>query len=176
VALLRTIRGATPKIDPTAFVAETAVLTGDVTIGPGASVWYGVVMRGDSAPIVIGARTNVQDNTVVHADADAPTTVGDDVSIGHAALIHGTTIGDGALIGMGAILLSHSRVGAGALVAAGSLVPEGADVPAGQLAMGTPAQARRPVRDSEREMLVEAARHYHVLGGEYRAARAAEED
>jgi carbonic anhydrase/acetyltransferase-like protein (isoleucine patch superfamily) len=96
VAVVRSIRGATPRIDPSAYVAETAVLTGDVTIGPGASVWYGVVMRGDTAPIVVGARSNVQDNVVVHADPGAPTTIGEDVTIGHAAIVHGTTVGNGS--------------------------------------------------------------------------------
>lgn len=172
MAVIRSILGATPRIDPTAFVAETAVLTGDVTIGPGASVWYGVVMRGDSAPIMIGARSNVQDNTVVHADADAPTTIGSDVTIGHGAIIHGTTIGDGSLIGMGAILLSHSTIGEAALVAAGSLVAERMTIAGGQLAMGSPARPRRELRADEREALLEPARHYYKLSREYLRARA----
>jgi carbonic anhydrase/acetyltransferase-like protein (isoleucine patch superfamily) len=175
MGLIRSIRGATPRVDPSAYVAETAVLTGDVTIGPGASVWYGVVMRGDTAPIVIGARSNVQDNVVVHADPGAPTTIGEDVTIGHAAIIHGTTVGNGTLIGMGAILLSHCSVGAQALVAAGSLIPERMTIESGQLAMGSPARPRRALADAERAALLEPARHYFELSREYLRASAGEE-
>jgi carbonic anhydrase/acetyltransferase-like protein (isoleucine patch superfamily) len=156
-------------------VAATAVLTGDVTIGPGASVWYGVVMRGDTAPIVIGARSNVQDNVVVHADPGAPTTIGADVTIGHAAIVHGTTVGDGSLIGMGAILLTHSSIGPHALVAAGSLVAERMSIEGGQLAMGAPARPRRALSDAEREALLEPARHYFDLSREYLRVESGEE-
>jgi carbonic anhydrase/acetyltransferase-like protein (isoleucine patch superfamily) len=175
VAVVRSIRGATPRIDPSAYVAETAVLTGDVTIGPGASVWYGVVMRGDTAPIVVGARSNVQDNVVVHADPGAPTTIGEDVTIGHAAIVHGTTVGNGSLIGMGAILLTHSSVGSHAMVAAGSLVAERMSIESGQLAMGSPARPRRALSEAEQESLLAPARHYYTLSREYRLAELGEE-
>ena len=168
--------GVTPRIDPTAFVAPTAVITGDVTIGAEASVWYGVVIRGDAAPVTIGARSNVQDNSVIHCDEDAPTCIGQDVTIGHAAIIHGTTVGDGSLIGMGAILLSQSSVGAGALVAAGSLVTERMSIEAGQLAMGAPARPRRALTATERAKLRASAEHYVERGRAYRAAHGEQEE
>lgn len=169
MGLIVTIRGHTPKIAPDVFVAETAVVTGDVEIGPGSSIWYGVVIRGDSAPIRIGARVNIQDNATVHADPDAPVSIGDDVSIGHAAIVHGATIGAGSLIGMGAMLLSRSSVGAGAMVAAGALVVEDATVGAGQLVMGAPARPRRELTLDDIEAIAGPARHYFALSREYLA-------
>lgn len=161
------IRGKTPRIAEDVFVAETAVITGDVEIGPGSSIWYGVVIRGDSAPIRIGARVNIQDNSVVHADPDAPCTIGDDVSVGHAAIVHGATVGAGTLIGMGATLLSRSVVGRSALVGAGSLVVEDAHVGERELVMGSPARLRRALSEEEVDGILGPARHYHELSREY---------
>jgi carbonic anhydrase/acetyltransferase-like protein (isoleucine patch superfamily) len=161
-----------PRIAPDAFIADGAVITGDVEVGPGASVWYGVVIRGDSSPIRIGARSNIQDGTIIHSDADAPTSIGADVTVGHRAIVHGATVGDGALIGMGAILLSHSRIGAGAIVGAGALVPERGVVEAHTLVMGVPARPRRALSNADAELTVESARHYHELGKEYQEAQA----
>lgn len=166
---LRPYRGKRPKIAKDVFVADNAVITGDVEIGSGSSVWYGVVMRGDSAPIRIGERSNVQDGTIVHADEGAPVIVGDDVTIGHRAIIHGTRIGDGAQVSMGAILLTGSVIEPGAVVGAGALVPEGMVVEAGTVVMGVPAKPRRTLSETDRERVAEAARHYVALAREYKA-------
>src|SRR5215217_6340435 len=132
--------GVMPRIAADVFLAPGSVVVGDVEIGPGASVWYNAVLRGDAAPVRVGARTNVQDGDVLHVDPDAPCVVGDDVTIGHRAIVHGTTVGNGVTIGMGAIVLSRSRVGERAIVAAGAVVAEGAEVRPGTLVMGVPAR------------------------------------
>jgi len=134
--------GVWPEIDESAFVAPGAVVIGNVTIGPESSIWFNTTVRGDIAPIGIGARSSVQDGTVVHVNMDAPTVIGDDVTIGHSALIHGTTIANGSTIGMGAIVLSYSRIGSGVVVAAGALIPERMEVPDGAVMMGIPAKQR----------------------------------
>jgi carbonic anhydrase/acetyltransferase-like protein (isoleucine patch superfamily) len=140
-------------------VAANASVTGEVVLGDEANVWYGVVVRGDDARITIGARTNVQDNAVVHVDPGAPQQIGSDVTIGHGAICHGVAIRDFALIGMGAVLLGGSVVGEGALVGAGALVPEGMVVPAYSLVVGVPARVVRTFdRDTrEREAIHHAA-------------------
>lgn len=162
--------GVWPKVAVTAFIAPTAVIVGDVEIGEFASVWFGAVLRGDTAPIRIGARSNVQDNCVIHTDDGAPATIGAGCSVGHNATIHGATVGDSALVGMGATLLNHSEVGEGCIVAAGALLPEGKSVPAGQLAMGSPAKVARPVSDAERARVADGIEHYITYAREYRAA------
>ena len=164
---LRPYRGKTPKIADDAFVADNAIITGDVEIGGGSSIWFGVVIRGDSAPIRIGERTNIQDHTVIHADADAPTTIGDDVTVGHRAIVHGTTVGDGAQVSMGAIVLSRSVIEEGAIVGAGALVPEGMVVPANTIVMGVPAKPRREVTDDDRRRTQATATHYVQRGKDY---------
>lgn len=158
--LILPFNGVYPKIDPSAWLAPNATIIGDVTIGPDASVYYGCVLRGDIAPITIGARTNVQDGTVFHLDADAPCTVGDDVTIGHMALVHGSHVGNGALIGMRSVLLSHSVVGEGALVAAGAVVLEHQEIPARSLAAGVPAKVRRELTDAQVAEFLHSAEHY----------------
>lgn len=163
-------KGVWPRIAPTAFVAPTAVIVGDVEIGEEASIWFGVVIRGDTAPVRIGARSNVQDNTVIHTDEGAPAMIGADCSIGHAAIVHGATVGDGALIGMGATLLNRSTVGAGSIIAAGSLLPEGKSVPEGHLAIGSPARPVRAVNEVERMRMRDGIAHYIEYGREYRAS------
>lgn len=146
MAFLKSINDKTPRTDGAAFVAETATLIGDVTLGKEASVWYGAVLRADSGRITVGDGTNIQDNAVLHTGTREDVTVGDNVTIGHSALVHGCTVGDGALIGMHATVLNRAVVGAGAVVAAGALVPEGMVVPDGMLAVGVPARIRGPVR------------------------------
>ena len=165
--------GVWPRISPLAFVAPTAVIVGDVEIADEASVWFGVVIRGDMAPVRIGPRSNVQDNTVIHTDAGAPAIIGADCSVGHAAIVHGAAVGDGALIGMGATLLNRAEVGAGAIIAAGALLPEGKRIPAGQLAMGSPARPARAVNEAERARMREGVGHYLTYAKEYRANIAA---
>lgn len=163
-------RGKTPKIHPTAWVAPTATLIGDVHIGAGASVWFGVVMRADMDRIELGAGSNLQDNVVVHTDTGIPTLIGDNVGVGHLALLHGTRVGSGSLIGMGAKLLNNSVVGEGGFVAAGALVLEGQEVAAGHLAAGVPAKDRGPMNDEMRERVRSNAFGYQELADLYRDA------
>ncbi|MBO0709245.1 MAG: gamma carbonic anhydrase family protein [Candidatus Dormibacteraeota bacterium] len=134
-----------PRVHPSAFVAPTASIIGDVEVGEGSSVWYGAVLRGDESAIRIGSQTSIQDNAVVHCSHDLPTVVGNQVTVGHSALLEGCVVEDGALVGMGAILLQRSRLGQGAILAAGSVLREGAEIPGGMLAAGTPAQVKKPV-------------------------------
>ena len=158
--LLRTIAGSAPSLDPTSYVAPTAVLTGSVTLGPQASVWYGAVLRADNAPITIGERSNVQDGCVFHVDTGKPVTVGSGVSVGHRAVLHGCTVEDDALIGMGAVVLNGARIGAGSMVAAGAVVLQDTDVPPGSLVAGVPGKVRRALTDEEREGLKTNGKNY----------------
>lgn len=150
----------TPRIDASAFVADGARIVGGVTIEAGASVWYNAVLRADSAPIVVGAQSNVQDNVSVHVDDSHPALIGRRVSIGHNAVVHGCTIGDGSLIGMGAVILSGAVIGEGCLIAGGAVVLGGSDIPSGSLVAGVPAKVRRPLTDEEREGLIANAEIY----------------
>ncbi len=148
--MLRPYRGQMPRVHPTAFIDDSAHVIGDVEIGEDSSVWMCVVMRGDVNRIRIGRRSNVQDSTVVHVMKDThPTQIGDDVTIGHGAIVHGCTIEDRCLIGMGAILLNGVTVGSGSIVAAGSLLPEGTQVPPRSLVMGSPGKVRRTLSDAD---------------------------
>jgi carbonic anhydrase/acetyltransferase-like protein (isoleucine patch superfamily) len=155
------------RLHPSVFVAPGATVVGEVTLGERSSVWFGSVLRGDGAPITIGAHTNIQDLTLVHVDEDAPTVVGDRVTVGHRAIVHGCTIGDDCLIGMGAIVLSKAVVGAGSLVGAGALVTEGQVIPPGSLALGAPARVLGPLKDSHRQAIAEGAKHYAELAHAY---------
>jgi gamma-carbonic anhydrase len=152
--------GIRPQVPPSAFVAEGACLIGDVTLGAEASVWFNAVLRGDINRIQIGERSNVQDGVIIHVTHALPAIVGNDVTIGHQAVIHGCEVSDGCLIGMGAVVLDRARVGPSSLVAAGALVREGFVVPEGVLAAGVPARIVRPLTDDELASLLESARHY----------------
>jgi carbonic anhydrase/acetyltransferase-like protein (isoleucine patch superfamily) len=143
-----------------AFAARNATVTGDVTLGPDAGIWFGCVLRGDDAPLVVGARTNVQDLTMIHADTDVPNVIGSEVTIGHRCVLHGARVGDRSLIGMGAVLLSGSQIGEGSLVAAGAVVREGFVVPPRTLVAGVPAKIVRPLSDEEVARIVESAEGY----------------
>ncbi len=169
MALIISFDGKTPTIDPTAWVAPNVTLIGDVTIGPGASVWYGAVLRGDMDRIVLGAGSNLQDNVVVHTDYGIPSLIGENVGVGHLAIVHGATIGEGSLIGMGAKLLNGSVVGEGAFVAAGALLLEGASVEAGHVAMGVPAKDRGPMEAAMAERVRTNAFAYQAISEQYRA-------
>lgn len=147
-------------VDSTAYVAPNATLIGDVRIAAEASVWFGCVLRGDNESITIGARTNVQDLTVIHTDEGIPCTLGDDVTVGHRAVLHGATVSDGALIGIGAILLNDATVGREAMVGAGALVTEGQIIPPRHLALGVPAKVVRELTEDEIARLQAAAAHY----------------
>jgi carbonic anhydrase/acetyltransferase-like protein (isoleucine patch superfamily) len=138
-----------PKIHKTAFIAEGAMIIGDVAVGEESSVWFNCVLRGDLNRIVVGKRTNIQDGAIVHLEHDIPCIIGDDVTIGHGAIVHGCTIGDGAMISMGAVILSGAKIGERAIVAAGAVVKEGQEIPPGTLAMGVPAQIKRDLTEAD---------------------------
>ena len=159
----------TPRIDPTAWVAETATVIGDVILGPDASIWFGTVVRGDNVTLTIGRGSNVQDNCMVHADAGQPTTLGEDVSVGHQAVLHGCTVGDGSLIGIGAVLLNGSRIGRNCLVGARALVTENKTFPDGSLIVGSPAVVVRTLTPEQIANLLRNARHYVDNAARYRA-------
>ncbi len=177
-------RGIVPRIAEDVFVAETAVVIGDVEIGAGASVWYGCILRGDVNRIRIGANTNLQDGTIIHCNHDRqgdyrrtgggdPTLIGADVVVAHGVLIHGCTVEDGAFIGMRATLLDRVRVESGAMVAAGALVTPGKVVKSGQLWAGVPARPARELTAWERAEIPYIVAHYRELAAEYRARLAA---
>ena len=159
--LILPFNGKVPRIHKTAYIAPNATIIGDVVIGEHASVFYNVVLRGDLNRITIGDRTNIQDNCVLHVDADAPCTLGDDVTVGHLALVHGATVGNGVLVGMKANLLSHSVVGAGSLI------------PAKSLAAGVPAKVRRQLSDEQSAGFIpHAARYVQTAAGQADASQA----
>jgi len=172
MAHIITIDGATPKVADDAFVAPTATLSGDVELGERASAFYGVSVRGDSAPIRVGADTNLQDNVVLHADAGFPCTVGNAVSVGHSAVVHGATVGDGCLVGMSATIMNGAKIGEQSLVAAGALVLEGTQVPPRSLVAGVPAKVRRELTEHELAGLGRNATTYLELAAKHRAANA----
>jgi len=159
---------ATPQIDPSAWVADTATIIGRVTLGPGASVWFGAVLRADNEPIVIGARSNVQENSVLHTDPGRPLTVGEDVTIGHLVMLHGCRIGDGSLIGIQAVLLNGAVIGRGSLVGAGALVTEDKVFADGALIVGSPASVKRSLTDEQIGGLKKIAAGYVARGQRYR--------
>lgn len=164
--------GYYPQVAPTAFVAPTATLVGNVRIGDGASVWYGAVLRADHGepPIVVGARSNVQDTCVIHVALDHGTIIGDDVTVGHGAVLEGCDIEDRALIGMNAVVLDHARVGAGSLIAAGTVVLAGMEIPPGRLAAGTPARVKKAIEGASAEWIERSAAYYVELSRKYREA------
>lgn len=158
-----------PRIDPTAYVPESAIVIGDVTIGAQSSVWFHTVVRADIEAIRIGARTNVQDNSTIHVVGGRwPTIVGDDVTVGHAVVLHGCTIGDGTLVGMGAIVLDGAEVGAQCLVGAGALVTPGTRIPPRSLVLGSPARRVRAINADEEARLATATANYLALSAQYR--------
>jgi carbonic anhydrase/acetyltransferase-like protein (isoleucine patch superfamily) len=170
VATLRSFRGATPRLGAGVFLAETAAVIGDVVLGDDCSVWYATTIRGDVMPIRIGARTNLQDGTVIHVTADLyGTTIGNDCTIGHAAVIHACTVEDACLVGMGAILLDGCVIGTGSFVGAGALVTPGTHIPPGSLVLGSPARVKRAVDARERAAIEYGARHYVELARTYLA-------
>ncbi|MEO5951201.1 MAG: gamma carbonic anhydrase family protein [Chloroflexia bacterium] len=153
-------KGKTPIIGQNCYIAPTAVLIGDVTIHDNASVWYGCVLRGDVSPIVIGERTNIQDNTVIHGEDNCPTIIGSDVTVGHSAIIHAAIVADRVLVGMGSVLLSRCTIGSDTIIGARALVTEEVAIPAGVLAIGMPARVKRPLTDQERANILESMQHY----------------
>jgi gamma-carbonic anhydrase len=173
VAIVRSYNAVHPLIGRGVFLAETAAVIGDVSIGDESSIWYATVLRGDVMPIRIGARTNIQDGAIVHVTSDRfGTTIGDDCTVGHGAIVHACTVEDGCLIGMGSTILDGARIGRGSLVGAGALVTPGTDIPAGSLVLGAPARVVRPVNQKEREQIEYGAAHYVELARRYLAGDA----
>ena len=169
---LITLDGNTPEVHESAFVAHTAVLIGQGKLGAGSSAFCGVVMRGDSNSITVGEGSNLQDNVVLHADPGFPTTVGNGVSVGHGAVVHGCTVEDDCLIGMSATIMNGAVIGAGSLVAGGAVVLEGAIIPPGSLVAGVPAKVRRELSAEELEHVRENARNYVTTASKHKQAQA----
>lgn len=161
--------GVWPRIHPTAFVAPGATVIGNVTVGEEASIWFGAVLRGDEPDheIRIGARTSIQDNCVIHVSARGATVIGEDVTVGHGAILESCVVGRGALIGMNAVVLQGATVGEQALVAAGSVVPDGGEVPARHMAAGTPARVKKELEGASLGWVTGSAAHYVELSRDY---------
>jgi len=160
--------GHEPRIDSSAFVAPTATVVGDAELGPESGVFYGAVVRGDRSPVRLGARSNLQDNVVVHSDPGHPCTIGADVSVGHGAVVHGCTVEDEVLIGMNATVLNGAVIGTGSLVAAGAVGLAGTGGPPRSLVAGVPGRVRRELTDEEQEKVRANARTYVRLSAEHR--------
>ena len=159
--IVREYEGKKPRFGARVFIAENATVIGDVEIADDASIWYGVVLRGDIHHIRIGARSNIQDNSVLHVEHETgPAIVGEEVTVGHSATVHGCTIGRGSLIGIGATVLSHAKVGEYALIGAGALVPEGMEVPPRTLVLGVPGRVKRDLTADELKRLEQSWKHY----------------
>jgi len=156
------------KVHPSAFIAETAVVLGDVAIGRESSVWFHAVVRGDMASITIGERTNIQDGAVVHADPGYPATIGDGVTVGHGAVIHGATVEDDVLIGIRAVVLNGAVIGEGSIVGAGAVVTEGTVIPPRSLVLGVPGRVAREVSPQQEELIHHSAEEYVQLARAYR--------
>ncbi len=165
--MIKSFNGKTPKIAQSAFVAENATIIGDVTIGENCSIWYGVVIRGDDGPVVIGDNTNVQDNSVVHTDEGL--VIGKGVTVGHNAIVHCKSIGDNVMIGMGSIALSGSEIGDNSILGAGALLTQNKVIPANSVAMGSPAKVFREVTESDVQNTKNNAEVYIKLGKEHKS-------
>jgi gamma-carbonic anhydrase len=166
--IVRPYQGKDPRLGQRVFLAENCAVIGDVDLGDDSSIWYGAVLRGDIHYIRIGARSNVQDNSVLHVEhGTGPAVIGDEVTIGHSATVHGCTVGRGALIGIGARVLSHAEIGEQALVGAGAVVPEGMKVPPRTLVVGVPARVKRELTSDEIVRLERSWRNYVEYKNEY---------
>ena len=162
--------GRRPQVHPDAYIAPTAVLIGDVHVGAGASVWFGAVLRGDEAAILIGEGANVQDNAVIHCSRDLPTVIEHDASVGHSAQLEGCVVEAGAVVGMGATMLQRSRLGAGSMLAAGAVLAEGVHIPPGHMAAGVPATVKKALdgKSSSGSWVGTTAQHYRDRAVLYR--------
>lgn len=167
--MIHTYRGTAPRIDPSAFIAESAQIIGDVVIGKASSVWFNAVIRGDVNYIHIGERTNIQDGCLLHVRHEKyPLLVGNDVTVGHGAILHGCTIDDCCLIGMGSVVLDNAKIAHHTLIAAGAVVREGAEIPPEVLVAGVPAKVVRPLTEEEKRMLEQSAKNYLEFVKSYR--------
>lgn len=168
MALIKTVNNFSPKIGKECFLADNATIVGQVELGDRCSVWFQAVIRGDVNSVVIGSNTNIQDGVVIHCTyRKAKTIIGQKVSIGHKAIVHGCTVEDDALIGMGAIVMDHAVIGKGALVAAGSVVLEGTRVPSGMVYAGIPAREIKPVDETLREVMIKTPENYQMYASWY---------
>jgi carbonic anhydrase/acetyltransferase-like protein (isoleucine patch superfamily) len=159
------------RIHPSAYIAPTAAVMGQVTLEEDSSVWYGAVIRGDMAPVLIGAQTNLQDGSIVHVDEEMPCVVGPRVGVGHRAILHGCTIEEECLIGMGAVVLNDAYIGSGSVVAAGAVIPEGMRIPPRSLVIGVPGRIVRTVNAALAERVTATWKHYVELARSHRAGR-----
>lgn len=162
------IQGKAPCVAPTTYIAEEATVIGDVTLAEACSVWPSATIRGDNAPVTIGASTNVQEGAVLHTDPGFPLVIGDGVTVGHQAMLHGCTIGAGSLIGMGATILNGAKIGKGCLIGAGALITEGKEIPDGALVMGAPGKVIRLLDAEAQARLLRSAEHYRANAARYR--------
>lgn len=176
MGLVGSLNGSVPEVHPEAWIAPGAVVVGRVTLGRAASVWYGAVLRGDDDEIVVGAECNIQDLCCLHVDAGEPVVLGDGVSVGHNATVHGATVGAAVLIGIGAVVLGRSQIGAGSLVAAGTVVRPGTVVPAGVLFAGVPGRVVRELTDADRATFATSAANYVERAALHRGAAWLAED
>ena len=166
--MIKLFEGKQPRLGKNVYVSENAMVIGDVTLGDEVNIWFGAVLRGDMHYIKIGNRTNIQDNSVVHVTTGvSPTNIGNGVTVGHGAIIHGCTIEDDCLIGMGAILMDDAVIGAGSLIGAGALIPPNMKIPKNSLVVGSPGKVVRQVKDFEREMIHERPQEYIDLASIY---------
>ena len=167
--MIKKFRGKLPIIPGSCYISESVDLIGDVTLGENVSLWFGTVVRGDMHHITIGNRSNIQDNSVIHVTTDiSPTRIGDEVTVGHNAIIHGATIEDRCLIGMGSIIMDDVVVGEGSIVGAGAVVPPNMIIPPRSLVVGLPAKIVRQTTDEELKMIIERAQHYIDFSQEYK--------
>lgn len=164
------LEGISPTIAESAWIADSAEVIGDVMLGENVGIWFGVVVRGDTDRISIGARTNIQDLSVLHADVGMPLTIGSGVTVGHKAMLHGCTIGDDSLIGIGAVVLNGAKIGKGCLVGAGALVTEGKEFADGSMIIGSPAKVVRTLSPEQLEGLRNSAEHYVVNAQRFQAS------
>jgi carbonic anhydrase/acetyltransferase-like protein (isoleucine patch superfamily) len=167
--MIRSYRGVKPTVAASAYIDPSAQVIGDVEVGERSSIWPNATLRGDVISIRVGAESNIQDNAVLHGDVDSyPALVGDRVTVGHSAVIHGCVVEDDCVIGIGAILLNGARIGRGSVIAAGTVVPENMEIPPGSLVMGVPAKVRRPVNEAERERFHKNYLSYLDYAGQFR--------
>jgi len=164
------VDGVCPTVPESAWVADSAQVMGDVVLGEEVGIWFGVVARGDTAAIRIGARTNIQDLSVLHADVGQPLTIGTGVTVGHKAVLHGCTVGDNSLIGIGAVVLNGAKIGQGCLVGAGALVTEGKEFPDGSMILGSPARVVRQLSPEQLQGLRLSADHYVANAQRFQAS------
>jgi carbonic anhydrase/acetyltransferase-like protein (isoleucine patch superfamily) len=162
--IIKSFNGKLPKIHESVYISENVSIIGDVEIGENSSVWFGAVIRGDVCNVKIGNNSNIQDNAVIHVNYNMPSIIGDFVTVGHSAIIHGATIGDFVIVGMGAIVLDGAKVGRDVIIAAGSLVPPRMEIPDGVMVMGVPAKIVRTLRNEEIEHIKKNALDYVELG------------